>query len=505
VSTNAESHLSNKGVLVIYTGGTIGSAPRDPDPDSPRVVVSWNRFVEGYPEIKALGEHFRIDNYSFPEPWDSCNAGPRQWAEMAQVIADNYSRYEGFVILHGTDTMVYTASALSFMLKNLDKPVVMTGAQRSALTNIRNDGRRNVVTALLIANPAFSKLPIIPEVCIFFGGAILRGNRSIKRDTNSFVAYESPNLARLGEAGDRIVIDRNILLRRPSQDRRLNVLNRLDPEVTTVFIYPGIQYTDQVRRQLDNPKLKAVIVLSYGLGNIPSNPDFLKVFAEARERGLILANVTQCRRGPVELGIYESSAQLLESGFIAASDITVEAAQCKLMTLLGNPDLSKEDVETLFQQDIAGEQSWSLYVTKFPGASNKSVELSNSTDEGSNLYRMPGRPFEGISWEAEHIDRAILRFWNASIISSEELVRIRIFVNLDQDEHPQIDDPSFAGEFKRYPMQKRGLAIFDVTGAVKAVSGPGRPISFTVKLETPGSAFKWEKVELALYVSESIN
>lgn len=504
MSTDAESQLSNKGVLVIYTGGTIGSAPKDPDPDSPRVVVPWSRLVEGIPEVKELKEQFPIDAYSFPKPWDSCNAGPNEWTEMAQVIADNYKQYEGFVILHGTDTMVYTASALSFMLKNLDKPVVITGAQRAALGNIRNDARQNIVTALLIANPLFSKLPLVSEVCIFFGGILLRGNRSVKRDTNSFVAYESPNLAHLGEAGDRIVINREILRRRPVKGRRLNVLNRLNPEVTTVFIYPGIQYTDQVRRQLLSPTLRAVIVLSYGLGNIPTNPDFLKVFAEARERGVILANVTQCRRGPVELGIYESSARLLESGFIAASDITVEAAQCKLMTLLGNPDLSKEEVETLFQRNIAGEQSWSLYVTRFPGASNRSVELSCPPSGPINLYRMPGRPFEGVSWEAEHIDRAILRFWNASITSSEELVRIRMFVNLDPDEDPQIDDPSFAGEFKRYPTPRTGLALFDVTRAVKAVSGPGRPISFTIILETPGSVFKWEKVELALYVSESI-
>jgi L-asparaginase len=505
VITDAESHLSNKGILVIYTGGTIGSAPKDPDPDSPRVVVPWSRLVEGIPEIRELGEKFRIDAYSFPKPWDSCNAGPNEWAEMAQVIADNYKEYEGFVILHGTDTMVYTASALSFMLKNLDKPVVITGAQRAVLGNIRNDARQNIVSALLIANPLYSRLPVVPEVCIFFGGILLRGNRSVKRDTNSFVAYESPNLAHLGEAGDRIVVNRKILRRRPAKGRRLNVLNRLDPEVTTVFIYPGIQYTDQVRRQLFSPKLRAVIVLSYGLGNIPTNPDFLQVFTEARERGIILANVTQCRRGPVELGIYESSTRLLESGFIAASDITVEAAQCKLMTLLGNPDLSKEEVETLFQQNLAGEQSWSLFVTRFPGASNKCVELASAPIARPNTYRMPGRPFEGISWEAEHIDRAILRFWNAAIASSEELVSIKIFVNLDPDEHPQIDDPSFAGEFKRYPTQSTGLAIFDVTRAVKSVSGPGKTVSFTVILETPNSSFKWEKVELALYVSESID
>jgi len=505
VDINADSPTGNKGVLVIYTGGTIGSAPRDPDPDSPRVVVPWSRLVDGIPVLKELKEMFPIDAYTFPKPWDSCNAGPNEWVEMAQVIADNYRQYEGFVILHGTDTMVYTASALSFMLKNLDKPVVITGAQRAALGNVRNDARQNIVTALLIANPLFSRLPVVPEVCIFFGGILLRGNRSVKRDTNSFVAYESPNLANLGEAGDRIVINRKIVHRRPAKGRRLNVLNRLDPEVTTVFIYPGIQYTDQVRRQLLNPKLRAVIVLSYGLGNIPTNPDFLKVFAEARERGIILANVTQCRRGPVELGIYESSAQLLESGFIAASDITVEAAQCKLMTLLGDPDLSKEEVETLFQQNIAGEQSRSLYITRFPGAANKSVESTKSEGAHANFYRMPGRPCEGISWEAEQIDRAILRFWNASITSSEELVRIRIFVNLDPDEEPDTNDPSFAGEFKRYPTQKRGLAIFDVTRAVEKVSGPGRTVSFTIILETANSSLKWEKVELALYVSESAN
>jgi hypothetical protein len=270
-----------------------------------------------------------------------------------------------------------------------------------------------------------------------------------------------------------------------------------------VFVYPGIQDTDQVRRQLDSPTLRAVIVLSYGLGNIPTNPDFLKIFADARARGIILANVTQCRRGPVEMGIYETSAQLLESGFIAASDITVEAAQCKLMTLLGDPGLSKDDVETLFQQNMAGEQSWSIYITKFPTLQNKPVVLPCGDREHPCRYRIAGRPMEGVSWESEQVDRALLRFSGAAIESAAEVVHIRIFVNAEHDGQFSTDDPSFAGDFRRYPTEQAGVAIFDVTKAVKGISGPGKPVSFTITLETHGSKFSWQKVELATYIIET--
>ncbi|MGH9278692.1 MAG: asparaginase, partial [Acidimicrobiales bacterium] len=173
------------GVLVIYTGGTIGSKPRDPDPASPQVVVPWPELSAATPELQRLP--FAVDCFDEIPPLDSCNVGPTQWKAMADAISRHYEDYTGFVILHGTDTMVYTASALSFMLLELAKPVIITGSQRSALVSTRNDATQNLLTALEIANPTYSNLPIVPEVCIYFGGKLLRGNRARKRDT---VGYE---------------------------------------------------------------------------------------------------------------------------------------------------------------------------------------------------------------------------------------------------------------------------------------------------------------------------
>jgi L-asparaginase len=272
------------GVLVIYTGGTIGSAPRDPlDSASPQVVVSWERLWEAVPELQRLeARGCEIDCVSFVEPLDSCNVGPREWTKMAEIIAENYPRYNGFVILHGTDTMAYSASMLSFMLRDLGKPVVFTGAQRSALVDVRNDAIQNFITAILVANPAFSGLPVIPEVVICFGGLILRGNRTIKNDTFGYTAYQTPNLEPIGEAGDRIIINERLLRRPPDPERRFHINTRLETKVVPLFIFPGIS-AELVRRQLSLPGLRAVVVQSYGTGNIPLDPDIIEAFREARE------------------------------------------------------------------------------------------------------------------------------------------------------------------------------------------------------------------------------
>ena len=199
--TGYDAENKGHGVLVIYTGGTIGSMPKDPeDPESPQVVVSWDKYKELTPQLNEKFLGFNVDSYS-TEPLDSCNVGPIEWAEMVNVIKQSYKKYEGFVILHGTDTLVYTASALSFMLMNLDKPVIITGAQIAYLFNVRNDGFQNMISAIQIANPRFSKIPCVPEVCIYFNGALLRGNRTRKLNASGFDAYKSANYPPLASLG----------------------------------------------------------------------------------------------------------------------------------------------------------------------------------------------------------------------------------------------------------------------------------------------------------------
>jgi len=497
-----------RGVLVIYTGGTIGSKPRDPDPDSPQVVVPWGELEAGTPELKELKKRgLRIDCEEI-EPLDSCNVGPQEWQQIAGIIERRYDEFEGFVILHGTDTMVYTASALSFMLRELAKPVILTGAQRSALVDVRNDASQNFITAILLACPPFSKIPIVPEVCIFYGGKLLRGNRTVKRDATGYDAYESPNLEPLGEVGDRIVIHESRLRPKPDTGRRFNVRKTLDTNVTTVLVYPGIQETDLAKRQLDGlaarpskrpDGLKAAVVLAYGSGNIPTLwRSWLENFRDARNQGMVIATVSQCKRGGVELGIYETSALLLELGFVAANDITLEAALCKLMVLLGDPDLSQEEVEETYQRALVGEQSSSVFLIKYP------MKAGSITRGGEVVsVRVPGRPVEG-GWQPSNVERALLRFRGATLnFSGTPPVNLSVYMNLDRPEDASLDHSGYAGQFKKEPTSKEDQTIlFDVTRVVTALLKPGDRASFTVFLDSEGAEFSWMSVELAIITKE---
>jgi len=499
-----------RGVLVIYTGGTIGSKPRDLDPDSPQVVVPWKELEEGTPELQALQKKRGLTvECEEIKPLDSCNVGPREWQEIASIIERRYNEFEGFVILHGTDTMVYTASALSFMLRELAKPVILTGAQRSALVDVRNDASQNFITAILLACPSFSKIPVVPEVCIYFGGKLLRGNRTVKRDTAGYDAYESPNFPPLGEVGDRIVIHENQLRPIPEAGRRFNVRKNLDTNVTTVLVYPGMQHTDLAKRQLDGlaarasergDRLKAAIVMAYGSGNIPTLwPEWLENFRQARNDGMVIATVSQCKRGAVELGIYETSALLLELGFVAASDITLEAALCKLMVLLGDPDLTQEEVEESYQRALVGEQSSSLFLTKY---SMKAGSIKRET-EPTNV-RVPGRPLEA-GWQPSHVERALLRFRGAKLtFSGKPPVLFSVYMNLDRLEDATPDHPGYAGQFKKEPDTRDDqIILFDITRVLTALVKAGDRAAFTVFLDTEGAEFSWNTVELAIIAKEA--
>jgi L-asparaginase len=349
------------GVLVVYTGGTIGSMPREPlDPKSPLVVVDWAEFrrrtsslsprlADGSTNARYIG--FNVDGCTLP-PVDSCNIGPDYWVDVARLIADNYDRYEGFVVLHGTDTMVYTASALSFMLEGLAKPVVLTGAQLSHLANVRNDALQNLLTSLLIANPRHSGLPLVPEVSVFFHEELLRGNRSRKVNASGFAAFKSPNYPPLASAGESIIVDRRVL--RPPGSR-LRLRSHIEPNVASVIFFPGIQEASILQDVLSDPRLKGLVLMTYGVGTVPCDSRVLDPIAAAVKRGVVAIAVTQCGGGMVELERYEASAKLLEAGVVSGRDMTPEAALVKLMVLLGDPDLGPADVRKLLSQDLAGE------------------------------------------------------------------------------------------------------------------------------------------------------
>jgi L-asparaginase len=501
-----------KGVLVIYTGGTIGSKPSQPDdPESPQVVVPWEEYERATPELGDVQKRFPIDCYEGIPPLDSCNVGPGEWRDMGQAIADRYEDYNGFVVLHGTDTMVYTATALSFMLGNLGKPVILTGAQRSAMVSVRNDATQNLLTALEFANPQATGLPVIPEVCIYFGGKLLRGNRTVKRDTSGYDAYESPDLEPLGIAGDKITVNERII-RRVDPNAKFTLHKRLKEDVLPVFIAPGIQDTEMIKRQLETPGLRAVVVQAFGSGNIPTKPEFVKLFEEAHEKGIVVTAVSQCRTGPVELGIYETSAALLEAGFVSADDITLEAAQVKLMSLLGDEDIEPDEVEDRFQRSAAGEQSTSLWLTRYKNGTGHALH------DGKNpgRRRVRGEALQ-VPEERDRIERALVRLRKAKLTgqsSSDESegdpVEIDLYTDLSEDDELDRDSAGFLGTYRKWPRSDAEIAIagptgvlmFDVTDFVKSRVKAGDRVSLTVAVQTPGASLNWEGIEVAVYVRD---
>ena len=493
---------AGKRVLVIYTGGTIGSKPKDPDPDSPQVVTRWEELAEKTPEIGRL--QFPVDCIALVKPLDSCNVGPAEWARMAQIIQEHYENYQGFVVLHGTDTMSNTASALAFMLVGLSKPVVLTGAQISAMVSVRNDATQNIIGALMLANPAATGIPVIPEVCVYFGGRILRGCRTNKDHTASFTPFDSPNMNWLGELGQKINVDTDRVLKKP--ETSFGPRLKMEPRVVPIDVSPGIQDTTVLQEILKLKDIKAVILRAYGTGDLPTKPEFMRALKEARDEGKVVAVVTQCPHGPVELGIYDTSAQLVEAGLVAAYDITPQAAHTKLMHLLGMSDLDQEEVEERFQRSLVGEQSRSIWLTKLPGK-GKVIAGGETLPNPTSVHRIKGKEMRG-TWKNTKIVTASLRLKNATFTCSESHVEeIRLWVLPNWDEGLPLTG-AHAVVRRSVPKQgeepKPGLAILDVTNIVRPIAQPNSNISFTIAPMTPGAEVAWDGAELALVIDETV-
>ncbi len=480
----------NKGVLVLYTGGTIGSVPKDPnDPESPRVIASWERLRQAVPILQTIG--FKVDAHPFTPPIDSSNMRKEYWIEMAEVIERNYGEYEGFVIVHGTDTMVYTASVLSFMLENLEKPVILTGSQNPIVGVPRNDGEQNLVTSLLIANPAFTGLPKVPEVCIYFRDQLLRGNRTLKESASGYVAFRTPNYPVLGEAGEHIVIHEEFV-RKPS-GRAFTVHKSLDTNVVPFLIFPGIQKTRIFEQVFGSDDVKGFVLETYGTGNAPSDEEFLDVIGKATSRGKVVVNVTQCPVGTVEMGLYETSAGLLDRGVVSGSDITPQAALCKLMVLLGNEDLRPSEVREIVESNLAGEQSISIYTTSYD---------EKGTIKGGGRHRLRAEDVSS-KWKLEVLSKALLRFREAQVLTEGgETVEIMIFVNLPGDGELDTAKPNYAGTFVKQANTADRMFVFDVTSAVRSLVAPGSRTSFTIAVKTPKAELKWKMVELVIFTRE---
>ncbi|GGZ40517.1 L-asparaginase 1 [Echinicola pacifica] len=347
LNTAAKSEIKSS-VLIVYTGGTLGMAYDD---SGALVPFNFGQILEKIPNLGNL--NIAVTVISFPEPIDSSNVNMQHWVDMAYIIYENYDTYDGFVVLHGTDTMAYSASMLSFMLKGLTKPVVFTGAQLP-ISAMRSDARENLMTSLEIAISKANGRPIVPEVCIFFNHLLLRGNRAKKMQSVHFDAFESENYPPLAEAG--IVIDYNYAAIKPYKEGvQLKYLNKLDKNVMILKLFPGI--TSEMMDSCFNTKgLRGVVMETYGSGNSPTEPWFIKCIQRAVEKGIIILNVSQCNGGRVIQGRYETSKELKRLGVLSGGDITSEAAICKMMFLLAN-EADENEIRKKLVSPLAGEMS----------------------------------------------------------------------------------------------------------------------------------------------------
>ena len=337
-------------VLLIYTGGTIGMN-RNPRTGALE-PFNFESLLSNVPELQQVSTE--IATFQFNPPIDSSDMSPERWVDLAHVITNNYNLYDGFVILHGTDTMAYTASALSYMLENLTKPVILTGSQLP-IGQVRTDGKENVITSIEIASAKYQDgKAMVPEVCIYFNGHLMRGNRTTKQSADNFNAFESFNYGHLADAGVNINYHTSRILM-PDYSKSVQPRFVLDPSVIVFTVFPGIQ-EDLIRHVLMSPKLRSIVMRTYGSGNAPQYPWLMNALKEATGKGKIIVNISQCMAGSVEMGRYDTGYQLKEAGVISGHDSTVESAVTKLMYLQGIYS-DWHQVKNYIQRSIRGEIS----------------------------------------------------------------------------------------------------------------------------------------------------
>jgi len=475
-------------VLVINTGGTIGMVNSDPgNPLSPlRPAENWKELEKNFETLKPGSLGVEMDYCQFKPLLDSSDIQCQNWQEMAQVIERYYKSYKGFVILHGTDTMCYTAAALSFMLENLDKPVILTGSQ-IPLVRSRSDALQNFISAIQIAA---TDRPHIPEVCIFFRDRLIRGSRARKLSSSGYSGFESPNYPELAIAGEHIDFRVNAIRPSPGPSQQFYVSSSFDTHVMVLEIFPGFEPPVLTRilesHTQERDKIKALVLKTFGAGNAPGNPDFLKAVEKAASNAIVV-DVTQCPEGMVELGLYEASSGLLDRGVINALDMTPEAAICKLMYLLGK-DWPTEEVKRQMQLDQRGEQSLNIYNVKLEGA-------SSAAPAGTVTGTLAGE------MNYDRFSSASIRVQDAEASGDEgEAVEVHVFINVPDatPETPIKEEARFVGAMTA-PVGKKTDLFCSISDGLRRLVQPGQMMNVT--LVACNGELRWDKVEISAYTN----
>lgn len=340
---------SQPNILLIYTGGTIGMI-KDPDTGALK-AFDFENLLERIPELKLLD--CEINTFSFDDPIDSSNMNPDYWIQIAEIIENEYHTFDGFVILHGSDTMSYSASALSFIFENLAKPIIFTGSQLP-IGDLRTDAKENLITSIQMASLQRNGKPVIREVGLYFEYKLYRGNRTTKINAEHFEAFESLNYPHLAESGVHLNVSENALFK-PNIRKKLVVHKTFNTNIALIKLFPGIS-EPILKSILNTEDLKGVVLETYGAGNTTTQQWFIDLLKLTIKKSIPIINVTQCSGGSVMMGQYETSSQLKQIGLISGKDITTEAALAKLMFMLGE-DVSIKTFKTIFETSLRGEMS----------------------------------------------------------------------------------------------------------------------------------------------------
>jgi L-asparaginase len=473
-------------VYVLYTGGTFGMQPDLTTPGHPLRPMGLDDLTQSLPAASDLAPGAEVTLERFDRLLDSSSMNPDDWVNIARKIEHNYDDHDGFIVIQGTDTLSYTASALSFMLENLAKPVVITGSQLP-LPNARTDAKLNYGHALQIAAYKATDLPRIPEVIVVFADKILRGCRTRKMSASSWTGFDTPNCPPLGEIGEHVRIFESQIRSAPASGLELQVNSALDPDVLDISLYPGLR-PEHLKSILSLDSVKGVVLRTYGTGNAPEDASFLNALRTGIEKdNKTVVNITQCPQGSVEMGLYAASVGLLDNGVISGLDMTPEAALTKLMVTMGTR--IGEQVKLQMQINQRGEQSQNLFDFNF-----KTVKR---TDKPFSDFIVPDRRFDPAA-----LSVAVLRMKDLTVAVTDGTPNpvLDVYMNfptakaetLERDDHPR----------RLHRIELKESATFDVVQSlskerVKNVIGDSDVVLTFVP--SPGVSFGFEKLSLSIF------